>query len=339
MKKNKDLPEYLYYYFLQYLPLQLGASENTIKSYRDTFIIFLRYCNDILGIKSEKLYLSKINRHIIEEFLLWLESEKNYSASSRNQWLASVHAFFRYIQTQAPEYMSLCSQVLSVRSKKVPQKPVEYLTLEAIKELLATIDTTSKKGRRDLATIALLYDTGARVSELANLTVGNIRFRKPASITLTGKGNKSRIIPLMPQTMEILKMYMEDYNILCSDDQNFPLFFNKNKKKLSREGIAYILGKYVEVARVKSPDLFNLKVTPHVLRHCKAMILVQNNVNIIYIRDFLGHVSVSTTEIYAKANPELKRKAIEKASQGILPKNKYTKEETKSMLDWLKTII
>ena len=118
-----------------------------------------------------------------------------------------------------------------------------------------------------------------------------------------------------------------------------PLFFNRSNEKLTRAGIAYILNKYVELARGNHPDLYPLKVTPHILRHSKAMHLLQENVNLIYIRDFLGHASVTTTEIYAKSNPEIKRRAIEQASIDVLPDEQFSKTEKQELLDWLKSII
>lgn len=156
---------------------------------------------------------------------------------------------------------------------------------------------------------------------------------------MTGKGNKTRIIPLMPQTVNIIKFYMAENNLLTDSSITKPLFYNKGNEKLTRAGISYILNKYVEIAKKNHPDLFPPKVTPHVLRHSKAMHLLESNVNLIYIRDFLGHASVTTTEIYAKSNPEVKRKAIEQASPSLLPDEKYSKEAKQELLDWLKTII
>jgi site-specific recombinase XerD len=194
-------------------------------------------------------------------------------------------------------------------------------------------------GRRDLSVLALMYDTGARVQEIADLKVADIRIKAPATIRLTGKGNKTRIIPLMPQTMSIVKKYMADYGLLDETKQAKSLFFNKKSEKLTRAGLSYILNKYVDQAKVTNKELFPEKMSAHVLRHSKAMHLLQSGVNLIYIRDFLGHSSVTTTEIYAKSNPEIKRKAIEGASQKVLPKEKFSTKEKEDLCEWLKTII
>ncbi|WP_413377184.1 tyrosine-type recombinase/integrase [Alkalihalobacillus sp. 1P02AB] len=336
---STDFGKYLSSYFIKYIPYKTGYSDNTIKSYRDTFTIFLRYCNDVLRVRPEKLSFSKVNRKMIEEFLFWLEDTKKYSISTRNQRLAALHSFFRYVQIEAPEYMELCNSILSVSSKKKPVVEMNYLSIEAIKELLSIPDISKKEGRRDLAILSLLYDTGARVQELADITVSDLRIKVPATIRLTGKGEKTRIIPVMPQTISILKAYINDYGLFNETKIFAPLFFNKREEKLTRAGLSYILNKYILVAKVKHSDLFPAKVSPHVFRHSKAMHLLESGVNLIYIRDFLGHASVTTTEVYAKSNPEIKRRAIEQASPDVLPDEKLTSKDKKDLLSWLKEFI
>ncbi len=143
----------------------------------------------------------------------------------------------------------------------------------------------------------------------------------------------------MPPTMSIMKKYMVDHRLLDETKRDEPLFSNRMSKKITRAGLSYILNKYVEQARVINKDLFPEKMSAHVLRHSKAMHLLQSGVNLIYIRDFLGHSSVTTTEIYAKSDPEIKRKAIEKASTKVLPNEKFSAKEKEDLCDWLKTVI
>ena len=337
--KNNNFATHLSSYFLKYMPERTGYSSNTIESYRDTFIIFLRYCNDILGTKPDKINFDYINRKIVENFLFWLENQKKYSISTVNLRLAALHAFFRYVQMESPEYMELCGSILAIKSKKKPTTEINYLSIEAIKVLLSMPNLNVQSGCRDLSIIALMYDTGARVQEIADLQVVDIRTKAPATIKLTGKGRKTRIIPLMPQTMSIMKKYMAEHKLLDEIKNNPPLFFNRMGKKLTRAGLSYVLNKYVEQAKVVNKGLFPEKVSAHVLRHSKAMHLLESGVNLIYIRDFLGHSSVTTTEIYAKSNPEIKRKAIEDASAKVLPKEKFTTKEKEDLSEWLKTVI
>lgn len=337
--KNNNFATYLSAYFLKYLPTRTGYSSNTIKSYRDTFIIFLRYCKNELRTKPEKMEFTTINRNMIENFLFWLEFSKKNSASTRNLRLAALQAFFRYIQLELPEYMELSSSILAVKSKTRAETLMNYLSIEGIKVLLSMPNTNIRTGRRDLAILALTYDTGARVQEIANLTVVDVRIKKTATIMLTGKGNKSRIIPLMPQTVSLINKYMVDYKLHNETKGSTALFFNKKSEKLTRAGLSYILNKYVKNARINHNDLFPDKISMHVLRHSKAMHLLQSGVNLIYIRDFLGHSSVTTTEIYARSNPEIKRKAIEYASLKVLPKEKFSIKEKKDLFEWLKDFI
>ncbi|OGL46493.1 MAG: integrase [Candidatus Schekmanbacteria bacterium RBG_13_48_7] len=336
---NSDFATHLSTYFLKYMPTRTGYSSNTIESYRDTFIIFLRYCNDELRIKPEKINFTIINRNMVEDFLFWLEYKKKYAISTRNLRLAGLHAFFRYVQLESPEYMDLCSSILAIKSKKAPVTEMNYLSIEGIKLLLSMPDINLQPERRDLAVLALMYDTGGRVQEIADLQITDIRIKVPATIRLTGKGNKTRIIPLMPQTMSIMKKYMTDYGLNDLTKGPIPLFFNRRSEKLTRAGLSYILSKYAEKAMVHNKALFPNKISAHVLRHSKAMHLLQSGVNLIYIRDFLGHASVTTTELYAKSNPEIKRKAIEEASTKVLPKEKFSAEEKEDLFEWLKTVI
>ena len=318
----------------------MDYSENTVKSYRDAFTIFLRYCTKVLNLKPEKMKITDINKDFIEDFLNWLVDKKGYSIKTRNQRLAALQSFFRFLQIETPENLERCNSILSIKAKKVQNTgQMTYLSINAIRKLLATPNSKTKEGKRDLAILTLLYDTGARVQEMIDLNVCDLRLSSPATVKLLGKGQKVRVIPITPQTVNIIKSYIDNYQLLDEENLEIPVFFNKQKRRLSRAGIGYILKKHFEIARINNSNHFPVKISPHVLRHSKAMHLLEANVNLIYIRDFLGHVSVSTTEIYAKANPEIKRKAIEAASNNVLPEETLTTNEKEVLLDWLKEFI
>lgn len=318
----------------------MDYSEHTIKSYRDTFTIFLRYCMENHQLKPEKLTLTDVNKEIIESFLDWLIHEKKQSIRTRNQRLAAFHSYFRFLQIEAPEYLETCNRVFSIKSKKVRTiEQMNHLSVAAIRQLLTVPNPTIKEGKRELAILTLLYDTGARVQELIDLNISDLRLSSPATVKLMGKGQKVRVLPIMPQTVAIMKSYLECYRLNNENNIDEPIFFNKQRKRLSRAGITYILNKNFEKARSFESDLFPEKISPHTLRHSKAMHLLEANVNLVYIRDFLGHVSISTTELYAKANSEVKRKAIETASKNILPNEVLSKNEKQRLLDWLKEYI
>lgn len=339
MKKH-EFPYNLTQYLSKYLPGQRGLSTNTVMSYRDTFSLFLTYCRDEAGIKPEKLGFQSFNRKLVENFLLWLERNRHCSASTRNQRLAAIHAFLRYVMVEAPEQMSMCQQILSIPMKKTPSPSLRYLTVEGIRALLATPSLQSTQGRRDLALLTLLYESGARVQEIIDLTVSDVRLTQPATVKLTGKGDKSRIVPIMPDAAKILEMYISSsHKRMRMRDLDTPFFMNQKGDRLTRWGVSYIINKYVEQARQLQPDLFPDQVTPHVFRHSKAMHLLEANVNIIYIRDLLGHVSVQTTEVYAKTSPVAKRKALENAAEEVLPYSSYSAEKETELLTWLKELV
>jgi integrase/recombinase XerD len=311
--KPTDFAYYLSNFLTTYLAGQRNLSKNTIQSYRDTFSLLLRYFSDIKNIAPENINVNTVGKESVEEFLLWLESERGCSISSRNQRLAAIHAFFRYLQHEKPEYMYQCQRVLSIPVKKAPKKPPIYLSDDGMGRLLSQPDMSTEHGRRDTTMLSVLYDSGARVQELADLTPRNLRLEEPFYITLTGKGRKTRQVPIMKQTAMLLISYIKEQKINTIDKLDHPLFFNCWKRKLTRQGIAYIINKYAESLKIKD------NVTPHVFRHSKAMHLTQAGVNPIYIRDILGHADLKTTGIYSRSNMEMKRKALEKVEEKAIP--------------------
>lgn len=326
--KPTDFSYYLSDFLTKYLAGQRNLSTNTIKSYRDTFIFLLDFIKEIHQISPEKVSISKVDKNIIEEFLMWLESYKNNSITTRNQRLAAIHTFFRYLQSQKPEYMFHSQKILSIPIKKAPKKVISYLSEEKLKQILSEPNISSISGRRDLVLLSTLYDTGARVQELADLTVRNIRLEIPAIVTLTGKGRKTRHVPIMSQTAKLLSMYLNDQKLTTSDKLDQPLFFNSQGMKLTRQGITYILKKYAELCSVEH-------ISPHLMRHAKAMHMTQAEMNPVFIRDFLGHNDLKTTEIYSKTNTEMKRKALEKINNVVIPSVEESWNQNQSLMDWL----
>lgn len=273
---------------------------------------------------------------MICEYCQWLEQVKKSSVKTRNLRLTAIHSFFRYVQMQVPEQSALCRNILNIPMKRCETKPPTHLSDVEVKMLFAEPDIHSRKGIRDLAIIVILYDSGARVSELINLKIEDVNLTKTTTIKITGKGKKMRLIPVSAETAAIIKAYYKSNKIDCSKGDNY-LFANKNGDSLTRPGVNYILDKYVTAAHLKNPDHFTIHVTAHVMRHTKATNLLLSDVNLIYIRDFLGHSSVVTTEHYAKTSPEFLRKAIEKNSEnyakGIMY---YTESEKENLSEFLK---
>jgi len=330
---NKSFSNMLSSFLLVYLPRTRGFSKNTISSYRDTFVLLLQFMSDTKRKKPEKISFEDFTVSYIDAFLRWLETERGCSVSTGNNRLAAIKSFFRYVQSEAPEWMDTTVAILAMSAKRTAQTEIAYLSVEGIKVLL---DSANTEGIRDLALLSLIYDSGARVQEIADLVVGDVRIDKPSTVKLTGKGRKTRIVPLTVQVADILSSYI---GTLKRAEYGESLFKNWRGEPIGRAGIAYILKKHSSSAHKTSPDTVPDKVTPHMLRHSKAMHLLENGVNLIYIRDFLGHNTVVTTEVYAKANPEMKRKAIEASSEKILRGSNYSTSEKEDLMQWLRESI
>jgi len=334
--KPTDFSYYLTVFLTRYLPAEIGASKNTIASYRDTFILFLVFLKDVKSVPAESLMLNMVTKDIILEYLEWTETKRHCSVSTRNVRLAALHSFFHFMQYQNPDNLLAWQRILSIPVKKAEKKTINYLTLDGIKVLLKMPNQNNKTGRRDLALLSLLYDTAARVQELIDLSPLLIRLDKPYTVKLTGKGNKARIVPLMEPTRQLLKRYMEEQQLLELSKNMYPLFFNKRKEKLTRAGVNYILAKYKDMARKQDESLIPEVLTCHCLRHSKAMHLLQAGVNLVYIRDILGHSSVQVTEVYAKVDSRQKREAIEKAYTDVIPAGVPLWQRNNNLLVWLK---
>ena len=329
--KKTDFTKALTAYFSTYLPLTCGVSPNTCNSYRDAFKLLLLYFQEEKGVPANSIELRMLNRNLVSDFLDWLEAQRKVAVTTRNQRLAAMKAFAHYVQYRNPEYLENCTDIITMRPKKHEKPVIPFLTEDELKALLAQPDPSTRHGLRDLTLLSLLYDSGARVQEITDLQLKDIRLTDPAMVTLTGKGRKARQVPLMKETCTLLDTYIRNFD-LNSEPLTAPLFFNKKGEALSRYGITYILKKYVSKAEL---DGSARKISPHGLRHTKAMHLLRAGVNMIYIRDFLGHVDISTTEVYARIDAEMKRKVFEEKVPNFTPNTTMPWEEDKDLLQWL----
>lgn len=340
MKKTNDFAFYLSLFFSKYLPGQKNLSTNTIASYRDTFKLFLVFCDKAKGLKPQNITLNLLTRNTITEFLEWIEKKRKCLISTRNQRLSAIHVFFRYVQKENPDNLFEFHKILTIPLKRKSKPQVFYLSSDELKILFSQPDICLRQGRRDLVLLILMYDTAARVSEIIDLKVGDIRLSSPAVIALHGKGGKVRHVPIIGKTKDLLEGYLEEhkkYNWGIAV-QDVPVFFNQQHRKLSRWGVSHILNKYVQMAKKNTKFNTGFAVTPHVLRHSKAMGLLQAGINLVYIRDFLGHRNVVTTEIYARADTEMKRKAIESAYMDLSPRDMPKWEENEDLMYWLQNL-
>jgi integrase/recombinase XerD len=310
-----------------------GCSPNTISSYRDAFKLLICYFRDERGVAPERLTLELIDAAAITGFLDWLATSRENSASTRNQRLAAIDSFFTWMQTQDPARMACCQDILQIPSSKHDQLAIAHLTVEQTRRLLALPDRSTRQGRRDATLLATLYDTAARVQEITDLTVRDVRLQNPAIVALTGKGRKTRHVPIDTNTTALLAAYLAERQLDRPARDDRPVFFNQHHQKLSRGGIAWILRKYQ--ARATDPALADAQLSPHVLRHSRAMHLYDAGVPLPYIRDILGHVDLSTTDIYARASTEAKRKALEAVYDQVVSADLPEWNQNPELLTWL----
>ena len=335
--KPTDFATHLEAFLLRYLPAQRNASPNTVKAYRDVFRLFLLYYRDHKGLPIESLCLAGIDADLVVGFLAHLEKGRGCGKSTINQRLAAIHAFFRYVQVEEPAMIAQCQRILAIPFRRYSPPPVNYLSKDDLAAVLKGPSLTTPSGRRDAVLLSLLYDTGARVQEVIDLSVEDVRLETPAQVRLVGKGRKVRVVPLMEKTVAIVREYLKEKGLHRPERSKEPLFQNRWGEELSRSGVRYILAKYVKKARVSRKGL-PAKISPHTLRHTKAMHLLQCGNALVIIRDILGHSDVKTTEVYAKADIEMRREALEKAAPASPTPSIRTWQKNKGLLAWLRSL-
>jgi site-specific recombinase XerD len=305
MKSHPNFAVLLQGFFTQRLMHQRNASAHTIKSYRDTFCLLLRFTLQRLGKEPFQLELAEIDAPLISAFLDEMENERRISARSRNVRLAAIRSFFRYAALEAPAQSAHIQRVLSIPSKRYTRAIISFLTKTEVEALLAAPDKTRWTGRRDYALLLLAVQTGLRLSELTALRKDDIALGSGAHVRVLGKGRKERSTPLTKQTVEVLKAWTQE-----PPGSTVFLFPNARGGQLSSDGVQYIVNKHVTTANTTCPSLKGKRVTPHVLRHTTAMELLQAGVDRAMIALWLGHESLDTTQMYMHANIALKEQML-----------------------------
>ena len=333
--KNTKFAFYLNKYFIVHLPNAKGCTPATIDSYRYTFILFLCFMED-RNVRAEEIEVDVLTYGLVLEFLTWLQVTRKNSVATRNQRQAAINSFIRYLMYEFPDYMVEYQLILKIPVKKVPQKEISYLKTDGVALFMRQIDLNKTTGLRDLAILSLMYTTGIRVSELVGIRVKDISLSTPATLLVHGKGQKSRYVPLIKETIDIMQKYIGQFRLDNDRSLNDWLFKNHLNGKFSRQGVNYIVKKYTKKARAENSALIPEDFSPHKMRHSVAMALVDSGVDLIYIRDLLGHVSVKTTEAYVRVDAARKREVIEAASKEIVPVELPEWENDSNLKSWLK---
>ena len=331
---GREFQSLLQSFLVDYLPRRRGYSPNTVASYRDAFVLLIGWFADERGVRAEDLTMSDLGGGAVSGFVQWVREARGCSPGTCNSRLAAIKSFARFAQYEAPEHISTCGEILKTPQMKAPRQEMRWLSVEAVAALMGA---ASERGVRDLALLSLLYDSGARASELCAMSVGSVYLGAPASVTVMGKGRKGRTIPLSPQVARIIGGYIAAFRDGAGPAD--PLFVNRSGNAIGRAGVAYVVDACAGAASELHPGLVPAHVPPHELRHSKSMHLLEAGVNLVYIRDFLGHESVVTTEVYAKANVEAKRRAIEAAEAQFVPESSYDENQRANLLDWLRDLV
>ena len=282
-------------FLTSYLAAERDVSAQTIASYRDAIRLLLTWFRDVQAIPPEKLRLADLDRARVLAFLDWLQAERGNSASTRNQRLAAIRSFIRYTAIERPEFLGQATQILAVKQKKTPAADMGHLSGDEVKALLAEPDPATRRGQRDTVLLSTLYDTAARVQEICDLNTCDVRVARPMVVTLHGKGSKTRRVPLMDPTAQLIQDYLSrraPHPGVGKDAD--PLFNGPQHTRLTRWGVSKILARHVQSLRRRDPGYAaGVNVTPHVIRRTRAMHLLQAGVNLICIRDLPGHAELS----------------------------------------------
>ena len=308
--KSTLFTKHLCSYMEEYLPNVRSYSKNTIFSYQDTFRLLEEYMLEKHGIKPYLLDYKHFSEERILGFLEWLTAERNSCAATCNQRLSAMSAFFKYASMRCVPAMKICITVANIPQKKVHRKPFSYFSVEELGVLFQMPNPKKPLELRDLVLLCVLYDSGARAQELCDLTLKDVHFGKQSHVVLHGKGGKTRVVPLMDRPAKMLKDYIAK-NLERPALKENAIFVNQRHEAITPACIRNLLQKYVARARESRPDLFQAEsYSPHSLRHSKAVHMLEAGVDLVFIRDFLGHASIQTTEIYATVSQALLEKTL-----------------------------
>jgi site-specific recombinase XerD len=332
--KSATLAYLLHAFFHEWLTQQRNLSHHTIKSYRDTWRLFLLFVAGCKHRRVSDLVMEDLTSEEVLAFLQHGEQERKITIGTRNCRLAAIRSFFRLVANHEPSAVAQCAEVLRIPTKKARTAEVNYLDNDEVTAILRQPDRSTTEGQRDHALLALLYNTGARVQEALDLCPRAIRFRSPAQVTLFGKGRKERVCPLWPETADLLTALLKRQPRL--DDQ--PIFVNRCGEPLGAAGVRFKLKAYVRMAARCTPSLAHKHVTPHTFRHSMGVSMVAAGVDITVIRSLLGHVSLDTTNHYARANIETKRHALAKVDTSTRPSKPPRWKRDPDLLSWLNSL-
>jgi len=326
-------------FFQTYLPSLRGMSTHTIRSYRDAIVLYLQFVSSQTGRQPDQIDLDGFTMQFVAEFVSFLEHTRGNSIGTRNARLAAIHTFARFAAAEHPERMAELQRVLGIPFKRNARRdPTEYLEQAEVAALLKLPAKPTPANKRDHALFSLMFNTGARVQEVLDLRVRDVRLDPPCQVRLHGKGNKVRICPIWAQTAAKLRQLIEQSSQPIDADN--PLFVNRSGNKLTRFGVRYLLQKRLAECAGSIDADHAKRIHPHSLRHTTAIHLLKAGVDFATISQWLGHASLTTTMNYAKADIDLKRLALAQVFPDVLapPQAGRVAIERLDVVDWLRRL-
>jgi site-specific recombinase XerD len=323
MNSNISFPALLQAFFTDRLMRQRQASPETIASYRDAFRLLFIFAEERLGKPPSALEIEDLDAPFVVAMLCWLEEQRGNCARTRNARLAALHSFFKYAALHDPAHSAVFQRVLAIPGKRFDRAPVEYLTRPETEALVAAPDLTTRAGRRDRTMLLVTAQVGLRVSELVGLDCVDIILEGGPHVRCTGKGRKDRCTPLRKESVAALRGWLEERNGRPAE----PLFPNARGKRLSRDGVEYLVRKHAAAAAEECPSLRRKRITPHVLRHTAAMDLLQHGVDRSVIALWLGHETLETVNIYVHADLKMKEQALARTAPLDVPSGRYRPDD------------
>lgn len=311
-------------FLVSYLPEQKGASPHTIRSYKASLNSFIDYACGEAGVRLQDFHFGLMERPLIEKYLHHLETDEGYAAGSRNNRLAALKSFCKFSALRDITLMKHYQEISLIPLKKSADKPIEIFSENALKAILEAPDVSRRNGLRDRMFMMLLYDTAARLQELLGLQTGGVTIdgnndEGKSYISVIGKGNKHRYIPIMKKTAEHLSQYMNAFHDGSPDEYLFYVMRNGKREMLSQDAVEKFIGKYGRKAREHCQEVPE-HLYPHMFRHSRATHLYRGGMPLPLISEWLGHSQIRTTmQFYASANTEMKEKAIASATSKLNP--------------------
>ena len=291
-------------FLLEYVVNERNLARNTQLSYRDTLRLLLPFVSEAIRQPLDQLAIDQLSPPLVQQFLGHLEQQRGCTVATRNVRLAAIHALARFIALHSPEHVAWCGELRAIPFKKTASSPLAYLDKAEMDALLEAPHRQTAQGLRDYVLLLFLYNTGARASEAAQVTVADLSLTSPPSVRLVGKGNRVRHCPLWMKTAQSLTP------LIMNRARSEPVFRNRRQQPITRFGIRALVQRTVATASQHLPSLRDKLVSPHTIRHTTAVHLLRAGVDINTIRAWLGHVSLDTTNIYAEVDLEMKAKAL-----------------------------